>query len=94
MANQIKCNMANNPEKPIVQKQYGNTWEFVYPQSIDIEKVSDEFWRAVDFLDSHDLLAEEVLKKLIAEHPYYITLMPTAISALHSATKERNSRVC
>lgn len=59
-------------EKPIVQKQYGNTWEFVYPLSITNEIVSDEFWEAIEYLDDIDLIAEKNLKKLILEHPYYI----------------------
>jgi len=64
--------MSNTSEKPIVQKQYGNTWEFVYPLSIIDERVSDEFWEAVEFLDDSDLIAEKMLKKLVLEHPYYI----------------------
>lgn len=83
--------MANNPEKPTVQKQYGNTWEFVYPQSIDNEKVSDEFWSAVDFLDTHDLLAEKILKKLIAEHPYYIDAYSHLSIAFRNQGKEFES---
>jgi tetratricopeptide (TPR) repeat protein len=64
--------MTKTFEKPIVQKQYGNTWEFVYPPSITDERVSDDFWEAAEFLDGSDLIAEELLKKLILEHPHYI----------------------
>ncbi|MHC0443091.1 tetratricopeptide repeat protein [Flavobacterium sp. 3-210] len=59
-------------EKPIVQNYHDNNWEFINPKSIDNEEVSTLFWNAVDYIDNNSLLAEKILKKLIAEHPYYI----------------------
>ncbi|WP_264524190.1 tetratricopeptide repeat protein [Flavobacterium sp. N502536] len=58
--------------EPIVQQYNENNWEFIYPSSIDNEKISDEFWHAVKLLDNDDQMAEKVFKKLITKHPYYI----------------------
>lgn len=64
--------MTNKIDKPIVQQYHENDWEFIYPPSIDNEKVNDEFWHAVQFLENDDQIAEKMFKKLIAKHPYYI----------------------
>ncbi|MNX52294.1 hypothetical protein D3C86_829730 [compost metagenome] len=83
--------MLNKLEKPIVQKYYDNNWEFIYPQSIDNEKVSDEFWYAVELLDNNDLIAEKILKKLIATHPYYIDAYNHLSIAFRNQGKEFES---
>jgi tetratricopeptide (TPR) repeat protein len=64
--------MTKETEKPIVQQYNEHEWEFIYPPSIDNEKVNEEFWAAVEVLDYDDPSAEMVFKKLIAKHPYYI----------------------
>lgn len=83
--------MLKKLEKPIVQKYNDNNWEFVYPQSIDNEKVNDEFWNAVELLDNNDQMAEKMLKKLITKHPYYIDAYNHLSIAFRNQGKEFES---
>lgn len=59
-------------EKPIVVNYGDNRWEFIYPPTIENEKVGDVFWEGVELLDYDDKKAEEIFKRLISKYPYYI----------------------
>jgi tetratricopeptide (TPR) repeat protein len=59
-------------EKPFIQHFIENDWEFVYPKSIDNEKVYNQYWEGVELLDFDDLEAERIFKNIISKHPYYI----------------------
>lgn len=83
--------MLDTLEKPIVQKYNENNWEFIFPPSIDNEKLSDEFWNAVAYLDNNDLVAEKILKRLIAKHPYYIDAYNHLSIAFRNQGKEFES---
>lgn len=58
--------------KPIVRQYNDNEWEFLYPPSIDNEKVYNEYWEAVELLDYNNEMAEKIFKRLISKHPYNI----------------------
>jgi tetratricopeptide (TPR) repeat protein len=83
--------MTNKIDKPIVQQYFENDWEFIYPPSIDNEKVSDEFWHAVELLDNDDQMAEEIFKKLIVKYPYYIDAYNHLSIAFRNQGKEFES---
>lgn len=64
--------MAKELHKPIVRQYYENEWEFIYPTSIDNEKVNEEFWEAVELLGYDDKKAEKIFKALFFKYPFYI----------------------
>lgn len=59
-------------ERPIIKRFNETDWEFINPESYDNEIVADEFWKATEMLDYEDQRAEDVFKKLIEKHPFYI----------------------
>ena len=64
--------MLKTLERPIIKRFNETDWEFINPESYDNEIVADEFWKAVEMLDYDDHRAEDVFKKLIEKHPFYI----------------------
>jgi hypothetical protein len=64
--------MLKTLERPIIKRFNDTDWEFINPESYDNEIVADEFWKAVEILDYDDQRAEDVFKKLIEKHPFYI----------------------
>lgn len=64
--------MTKQHHKPIVRKYSQYEWEFIYPSSIDNEKVQEEYWEAVELLDYEDEKAERIFKSLISRYPFYI----------------------
>ncbi|MFV8351722.1 tetratricopeptide repeat protein [Flavobacterium sp. XS2P14] len=64
--------MLKTLERPIIKRFNETDWEFINPESYDNEIVADEFWKAVEILDYDDQRAEDVFKKLIEKHPFYI----------------------
>ena len=64
--------MLKTLERPIIKRFNETDWEFINPESYDNEIVADEFWKALEILDYDDHRAEDVFKKLIEKHPFYI----------------------
>lgn len=58
--------------KPIVKKYSDNEWEFIYPPSMDNEKVVNLFWEGVDFLNYDNKESEKIFKQIISKYPYHI----------------------
>ncbi|SFU78452.1 hypothetical protein SAMN05216480_12710 [Pustulibacterium marinum] len=59
-------------KKPELRFYGENEWEFVYPASIDNATVYNAYWSGVELLDYEDSRAENIFKKLIAKHPYFL----------------------
>lgn len=64
--------MTKKIAKPVIRPYSESEWEFIYPSSIDNESVYDEYWNALEWLNYQDDKAEQILKKLILKHPYFI----------------------
>ncbi|OJV50987.1 MAG: hypothetical protein BGO31_11000 [Bacteroidetes bacterium 43-16] len=86
--------MIKNTEKPFFRKFNDTDWEFVYPESLQDETLSDTFWNAVDLLDYNDKVAEEVFKKIITRYPYHIDAYNYLSIAFRNQNKGLESLLC
>lgn len=59
-------------KKPIITKYSDTEWEFIYPPTIDNEKVYNEYWEGVEHLGYNDISAEKIFISLIKRFPFYI----------------------